>query len=364
MNILIWGAAYQHWPEVHPRCLVDPDSPQIGGSEASMLMAAQTLAGMGANVSVVCKIRHPETIAGVHYVPLGFGQAALFSAAWDAIVSWDDPYVFRFNVGDIPKRIVAHQLNDARYTGFELVITGTFHPSKWHADRFHRLYAFPQEKQHVRMTNGADPLIYSLDAPKQRERRVVWATSPDRGLHHLLRIWPKVLDEVPDARLSIFYDMQRWLSAVAEMSRRGVQLSTTERAQEIQRLLPPLLETGTVDLFGATSRPRVLMHLLGSSVFAYPCDPVAPTEGFSMATLEAWLCGCHTLISDADAFPELWGGREGITMLPLPVDDAVWVDQIVKGLESPPPSGRRDCPDDLRWSTIGRKWMEVLNESG
>ena len=39
-------------------------------------------------------------------------------------------------------------------------------------------------------------------------KRVVYASSPDRGLVYLLKNWEKVTKEVPDAELNVFYGFE------------------------------------------------------------------------------------------------------------------------------------------------------------
>jgi len=44
------------------------------------------------------------------------------------------------------------------------------------------------------------------DLPKTRSQyRCIWQSSYDRGLEHLLKIWPDVKKEVPEAELHVFY---------------------------------------------------------------------------------------------------------------------------------------------------------------
>jgi len=280
---------------------------------------------------------------------------------FDALVSWDAPELFRLQLNHIPKKALCFQLNDTHVGIFDTVIDKYIHPSHWHADRFRELFGIPAEKQVVGLTNGTDPLLFATEDPPKRRPIVVYASSPDRGLHHLLRMWPAIQERVPDAELHIYYDMDRWLAIITQELQAGRIFPTTDRGMQVKELLVPLLATEKVKYFGGVSRVRILAALSEASILAYPCDPVAPTEGFSMTILESWAAGCDVLISDADALPELWGKREGITCLPLPISDDIWVEQIVKSLENPPKPGAREVPECLTFDWIASQWEEFLS---
>ena len=44
-------------------------------------------------------------------------------------------------------------------------------------------------------------------AERWNPKKVIYCSSADRGLLHLLRMWPHVLDEEPDATLEVFYPL-------------------------------------------------------------------------------------------------------------------------------------------------------------
>jgi glycosyltransferase involved in cell wall biosynthesis len=331
----------------------------MGGSEAAALSLALELAHQGHHVLMGAKVPYP-THGILSVCPVDMFPGAILAEAYDVLVSWDDVYLFRFALPHIPVKVICYQLNDTLVGVFSHVVDAYFHPSQWHADRFAEVYDVPKSRQYVGLTNGTAPLPVT-ETP--RANQVVWASSPDRGLHHLLRVWPQVREQVNDAELHIYYDMDKWLSIVTTQMQQGRILCTTDRALEVKKRLVPLISGNMgVTYHGGVSRARVNTAMLQAKVLAYPCDPIAPTEGFSMTTLEGWAAGCQVLVTDADALQELWGHRDGITCLPLPIDDDLWVNQIVKGLQADAKPGRREVPEELTWPYIAHKWVEVFNE--
>jgi glycosyltransferase involved in cell wall biosynthesis len=275
----------------------------------------------------------------------------------DVLISWDFAYAFRY-ADQAKKHVLVYQLNDAFVGPFDWEIDAYFHPSKWHQDRFLGLYPeMDKSKCFNKMTNGIDYERYTTPQTRQ-PHRVIYSSSPDRGLHHLLRLWPKVVEAVPDAELHVFYDMDKWLTTIEELHQAGYETITSDRGRlmiEYRKNPPP-----NVTFHGGVGQRSLAIEQMKSSVMAYPCDPVAPTEGFSMSVLEGIASGCSVLITDADAFPELWSNAPGVVLLPLPVDDNIWADAIVKQLCSDVIRAPR-LREDFAWSRIARKWEAVFN---
>jgi len=74
--------------------------------------------------------------------------------------------------------------------------------------RFHRQHysALPEEKFFY-SRNGIHPEHFD-QAVVRDPYKVVYGSSYDRGLRHLLRAWPRVKAQVPDASLTVFYGFQ------------------------------------------------------------------------------------------------------------------------------------------------------------
>lgn len=358
MRIAINTSAYQYWLKVHPDNLVKGKATQMGGSETAALSIAEALAARGHDVLLGCKVSYPETFGNLRICPLDLFPTTVFSGQFDVLVSWDDPHLFRIALPHIPVKVLCFQLNDVQLGVIQHVVDLYFHPSEWHRARFTEEFGVPEAGQVVGLTNGTDPRLF-MDWTA-RHQRVIWASSPDRGLHHLLRMWPRVIEQVPEAELHLYYDMDRWLENINTAMTQGHRPLTTDYALQVRKLLPASPNT---TYHGGVGRLELAAALMQGKVLAYPCDPVAPTEGFSMTTLEAWIAGCTVILSDADALQELWGEREGITCLPLPIDDDLWVSRIITALAKEVPDCPRLVPPELTWEYIAGKWEEAFEQA-
>lgn len=363
MRVAIWTGQYQYWGYVHPDNLWKEDAPQMGGSEITALSIGWALAQVGVEVVFGGQVDMGESFMYGQFrvCPIEEFLTVIRNSRFDALVSWDDPYVFRYNLEHIPVKAIAYELNHTTSGVLNYPIDFHLHPSQWHAQRYREEYDIPEEKQVVGLTNGTDPRAYVVDQPPERKPVVLWCSSPDRGLHHLLRFWPKVREQAPEAELHIYYDMTKWMTWILGALQQGQKFDTTDRALVIREQLARLNENFGVYYFGGVSHAQVIHAMLGASVLAYTCDPVAPTECFSMVMLETLCAGMNVVATDADAFPELWGSYPPVTLLPLPIDDDLWVSTILGALEASPAEGPREVPDKYTFKWLAEKWVEGID---
>lgn len=279
----------------------------LTGSESGIFNAARGLAELGHEVHVYCHTSRESlncpNLAGVSVFP--FKNAPL---DYDAYIAWNDP-------DHLPKertrglKICSQQLND--FTISESVY-----------DRRTDVYAFPSESHRQYMIKRCrlnpakcvvvpnstnleffDPLAEKVPGS------MVYTSSPDRGLHHLLDIFPLVRQKVPKATLKIFYRFWPWYEATKE----NPDL-IGQRARYIKERLEELGENGEngITLVGPVNNKALAKELSRTTILAYPCAPVRYTEGFSIAILDACASGCLPVISDVDALPSIYGGVAAI----------------------------------------------------
>jgi hypothetical protein len=85
-----------------------------------------------------------------------------------------------------------------------------------------------------------------------------------------------------------------------------------------------------------------------------------------MTCLEAIASGCSLITTNADALQELWADAPNVTILPLPIDDNVWVETIVKELraaETDPSRHEPILPKQYTWATIAQLWDQALKDA-
>lgn len=72
--------------------------------------------------------------------------------------------------------------------------------SQWHKSHLAKVYPFAAHKLR-RIRNGITPSFFTTQPPPEREPRVLYTSSPDRGLDILMEMWPTIREAVPEAEL-------------------------------------------------------------------------------------------------------------------------------------------------------------------
>jgi glycosyltransferase involved in cell wall biosynthesis len=180
-----------------------------------------------------------------------------------------------------------------------------------------------------------------------RVQRVVYSSSPDRGLDVLLEEWPKVREKVPAAVLAWTYAPVYF--RVAEQD--PIVGAHAARIRELSD------QPGVTPL-GSLSQPKLAKLMMQSTVWTAPSWATphnAPFfETFCIGALEAQAAGCVVVASDWGALPEtvkvgtLVGGEPG---------SSEWRDRlvaaIVEGLTDPDVQARAQREGPEHAATLG-----------
>lgn len=139
--------------------------------------------------------------------------------------------------------------------------------------------------------------------------RLLWASSADRGIWHMLDIYDHVKAKLPDASLHVAYgfdnhfERQKWSAH-----------SLSELLWEAKRRIEG---TEGIEKLGTLPREQLLKEEMATAIHVYPCDP--PNVGSQLhgiTALEHAACGVPLVLSDVEALPEVFG--EVAEVLPVP----------------------------------------------
>lgn len=111
--------------------------------------------------------------------------------------------------------------------------------------------------------------------------RLIFTSVPDRGLHHLIRLYPKIKNQIPDLSLVITSDYRLWGSA-----------ALNERHRSGWSMQPDVL------FLGAINRQKYINELLRADFLLYPC---IYEELFCIAVAEAECCGIYPFTTNRGA---------------------------------------------------------------
>ena len=190
-------------------------SRMVGGSEQAVIHLTPELAALGYEVHVYASpLDRREYERGVWWHPLGEFQP---SDPRDLVIVWRrGEHLHRCvskAAGRWPVWLWCHDVpSPARAYDYRLADRIVV-LSEYQRELFVKLGA-PADRMLV-LQNGVDAAAVagaSAQAAERDPHAVFYGSSGDRGLLHLLRMWPSVREAVPDARLVCTYrtDLMRW----------------------------------------------------------------------------------------------------------------------------------------------------------
>lgn len=317
------------WGEYSPDVL-DVDGPTVGGGESAMLETSFRLAELGHEVT--CYYPGQEaTYRGVHFQPLQRAITACARGEHSIVVSWSADVLHCLPKGVL--RVFAQQLNDLPrepqfWANLDLLVS----PSQWHLDYLVKTFGPAGRPVSAAVVPNGVRLERYTDQPPFAARApiVSYWSSPDRGLHHLLAAWPRVLDAIPEATLNVFYNLVRWVEGVKTKFHYAAHCW---RGRAIEQQLKDLRHEH-LTVHGPISRNQLARWQMRTKVLAYPCEPMGPTEGFGNALCEGYAAGARVISRPVDALQEVHG--PGVEWSEAPVGSIAedFAARIVAGLRA------------------------------
>lgn len=302
----------------------------ITGSESSFLHLVRSFAESKHDVTVHGDFVAPSDscamLGGARVVQID--EDAILPGDADAYISLNEPdRLAKVPMGAKGLRMVNIQYNDFGHASSEWIQHVDIVASLSPVHKAHLRMMVPENKL-TWIPNSIDPSLYSVSSAA-REKSAVWCSSPDRGLHRILEIWPEVRRKVPEAKLYVCYRFDPWYERFRE-----AESKTGDRARFIGECLRRLGRSGEngVFLLGGIAN-TALAGLLGkATVLPYTCDTMTFTEGFSVSIMDACASGVVPVISDVDAIGDIYRGVAHVIPGRPGDSKAAWVDAIVRSM--------------------------------
>ncbi len=242
------------------------------------------------------------------------------------------------------------RLNPKRAEAFDhvLVLSG------WHERHVAGRYPFLRDRI-TRTRNGVHRDYFTPLPWEERAPRVLYTSSPDRGLDILLGLWPRVRELVPDAELHHAY------AAVYE------RIADKDPAIAAHRdRIRVLSDQPGVQRLGSLGQRELAKLMCSSRVWAHPSwmglHDAPFHETSCIGAMEAQAAGCLVVSSDWGALSETvrWGR---LVNSAGPGDqrwDDAFVTHIVEGLTDPDVGSAAvqrgpDAVQDLSWMGVAEQ---------
>lgn len=341
----------------------------LTGSELSCFMYAIELSKLGHDVTIFTKINKPGNIGKTTVCSYDDWSNVYHSQHWDALCSWMNPEPLKI-ANSSQFRFFNQQVSDFYMceSGWESYVDIMAPLSNSHARYMKSFTKYDKSKWRI-LHNGVDTQKFKPN--KKSLGKIIWASSHDRGLHWLLEAFPKVLNEYPWANLHIFYNFDG-LRSFAEDERNhpvgSISLELSNRSKYTREALRRL-EGKNVFVYESVSRERIVEEMNTSEILAYPCDPVRFTETFGVTVLEACAAGTVPVITDADAFGELWGSASKTSPAPYIDHKEEYINNLINTLKNSDElcAMSTKCTEyakNFQWSILARKLETCLKTRG
>lgn len=250
----------------------------LGGSETAVIRLAEAFAKNQRRPIVYNPIDEPGYYNGVCYRPVDHFRSEIHS---DLYIAWRMPEAADMEINTEHLALWFHdtdcgdRLTPARAKRFDSFVVLT----NWHRENILKRYPFINpEKVHI-IGNGVDLERFSGDV-KRDLKKVVYSSSPDRGLDIILEhIWPKVIAQVPDAELHVYYGWNNFDKSVQMMP----QLAAFR--EKMDRLF---LDSKNVVQHGRIPQDLLAREMQEASIWLYP---TYFPETYCITAVEAQLAG-------------------------------------------------------------------------
>lgn len=325
---IVFVSNYSNFGLINPDWLFTESGKMMGGGESSFIYMSRELARRGHDVTVVTPTDKDAVYDGVRWLPVPsrmIGEDAPPETEEylsdlgdiDVLVGLDFPSLFKTRrkaklvVNDNQCHHAVLEANDRNVDCY-------FARSQWHVDTLLPFLDGHGANKFFVVPNGVDPVRYAEKRAEKNPYRMIWSSSPDRGLHHIMRMWPAIRKRVPGAELHIYYEVMK----LARWHR-------TNPNEVGKRLREVVYGFGYPGVFGhgAVDQHTLAIAQSESSVLAYPMDTEFPTEGFCITVLENMAAGNTCILSDCDCLPEVYGDTAMILRRPINHDE--WTNAIV-----------------------------------
>lgn len=336
-EITIFAYAWEEW---------NPDTAKtgIGGSEEAIIYLTRELTRLGWNVHVY----------GQHGTEAKEYEGVMYHPYWewspeeetDVFISWRNPEILDMNIKANKKFLWLHDTTPEsmvipRLSKVDKVIV----LSEAHASLYPNV---PPEKLML-SANGIIPEHFNQEV-ERNPHQIAYVSAPDRGIGCLLRMWPEIKKQVPDATLVWAYGWNTFDKIQA----------ANPHAMAFKKELQDLMKQDGCTELGRIGHEEVAKTLLSSGVWAYPTEFY---EIFCISAVKAQAAGAIPVCTAVGALINVveYGTQIiGTDIYQNEEMQKAFVDQVVKDLLNPP--DRKEMMDWARsrwtWANVAEQWDE------
>ena len=208
----------------------------------------------------------------------------------------------------------------------------------------------PKEKVFV-SSNGINTADFINNGILRNPKRMIYTSSYDRGLEHLLRMWSEIRQEVPDAEIHIFYG---W-DVYDKMVKQGA------RDPKFKQMLSVMMVQDGIFEHGRIGHKALVKELQKSGIWSYPSHF---EEISCISAMKAQAAGCIPVCTDYAALDETvkYGFKVKGSMNSEETRNnyKVKLIEVLKGNQEPAREEVVKNKYDFGWDKVAKQWKENI----
>jgi glycosyltransferase involved in cell wall biosynthesis len=318
----------------------------LGGSETAAVEMMHWLRKLTGRNVIIFNVRESEYTSddGVQYRPVQKSND-YFSRFEPALhIAW------RHNmwVTDAPTYLWCHDL----YTpGVEEVqnFNKLLCLSEFHKDYIMSMQGLKPD-QFLMTRNGIDPKRFKNQVAKN-PNKIVFPSSPDRGLERAISIIEKAREKLPDLELHVYYGFEN-------LKKFGL----AAKADMLERMIA---DRPWVKYHGNVKQDVLAQEMMEAVVWLYPADFI---ESFCITALEAQAAYCYPIVRDIGALPYTLkdaiadGSAQLIDRDALKEEDVkFWADAVTHAIETKKYQRMGFDAEEHSWESVARDWIRFFD---
>lgn len=325
----------------------------MGGSETACIEMARHLHKLSGRSVKVFNVREIDRVCdGVEYIS---------TAKLNDYMSKHKPYLhiaFRhnFKITDAPTFVWSHDLitpGCEDHSIYEKILCLT----PFHKRYMQTMQGVPEHKIHV-TRNGIKPerfMDYSLESynpysERKNKNKIVFPSSPDRGLDRAMLVLDEVRKTHPDIELHVFY-------GVEHLHKYGLQSLADKLTSMMQ-------ERPWVKYHGATQQDVLMRHLKEAVIWLHPCDFI---ETSCITAMEMICAGVYPVTRRLGGLADTLSVAEKKGMATLidsdcidPEEFKLYIDATIEALDKKKWQTVSFDPFTISWRKVAEEWLQDL----
>lgn len=313
----------------------------IGGSETAAVEMARWMSTItGRKVLIFNSRSHKKVFGDVEYRPASECPEYFRDNSPAAHIAWR--HVTKLS--EDPMYLWCHDLG-AMGIDRHKDLHKIFALSEFHGRYLHSMFGVPKDKIIV-TRNGINPTRFLRPRGQKEFGKIVFSSSPDRGLIRALHVMDEVVKTFPEAKLHCYYGFDNMM-----------KMGMTELAAQIQK---EMFARPYVVNHGNLTQSELTKELSTACVWLYPTNFL---ETYCITAIEALCSRVHPVVRAWGALPDTLQGSYSSLVdhdCESPEDVRTYAEHVVTALKTKAWEHMEVDPNKHSWESVAKDWVRIL----